>query len=174
VALLPGRVPRIALAAAVCGALGFQGWTSYAINFREYDFNHNVAADIPKHDIVYVQTVREYEKLFDDLRKIAEISDRGKNIPIFVSGGAKNPGRFYLRDYAKVTVESSKHARPTRQDVVLLRTSEMGAYAEAMGELYRKFSVHPVFPGWHVNLMVREELWKKLARVGLVDIPNPS
>jgi hypothetical protein len=170
---LPGRLPRAVLALLALGALGYFGWFSYQLNSIEYDYNHNRKEE-PTRDIVYVQTQREYEELYDDLAKIAEVSGQDERLSILVSAGSKNPGRYYLRGYKKVHVVFTALPKTIRDAVVIVRDNEAKRYAERYEGEYFAFDSYPVFPGWNVRLMVREELWQKLQAAGLVKTPPPD
>lgn len=164
---------RVLLAVLTVAGLAYYGQFSYILNFREYDYNHNDSNEARRHDVVYVQTQREYEQLPADLRKIAAVSGAGDRLPIFISGGSKNPGRFYLRDFRKVKVEGAKPPQTVKQDVILVRENERKKYEERYDGPYHRYQVYPVFPGWKVDLMIREELWQKLEAAGLTSPPIP-
>ncbi|MDP8222288.1 MAG: TIGR03663 family protein [Candidatus Lernaella stagnicola] len=172
--LLPRNWLRAVLAGAALAALVVQGAYSYKVNFHEYDYNHNDQSRPRQHEIVYVQTVREYEDLIDDLDRIAAADGRGKKLPIHLSAGSKNPGRLYLHDYRKVKVGRNPNKKPVNSAVVIVRNKEKKKYAEQYKAEYHEFGTYPVFPGWHVNLMVREDLWQKTQAAGIESQASPS
>lgn len=175
--VLPRREAKAALAVVALAMLGYYGYFSYRVNFQEYDFNYNSKDEPIKHDIVYVQTQREYEKMYVDLDRIAEVDGRGREIPIALSSGSKNPGRFYLHPFnikkIKVYFEKLSARDKIAQPVALIRENEMKEYQEHLDGEYHTFGVYPVFPGWKIHLMVKEDLWQKLAQAGMIENPIP-
>jgi uncharacterized protein (TIGR03663 family) len=173
--LAPGVPGKALLTTAAVGLLACYGFFSYHVNFLEFDDNYNAHEAPIKHDIVYVQTERAYEKLYDDLARIAEVDGRGKDLPISLSAGSKNPGRFYLREYRKVATIFflEKLPKHINQDVVLVRDNELAKEKERFDGDYRSFGLYPVFPGWKVHIMVKEDLWQKLAAAGMINEPSP-
>lgn len=172
--LLPWPAARGLLAGVALAAVVVFGAYSYRLNFQEYDYNHNQYQNVRQYEIVYVQTLRGYEQLVADVAAVAEVSGRGKAMKIFVSAGSKNPARLYLHDYKRVKLARDVPEEPVRHDVVIVRSSEEKKYADKYDGPYHVFGTYPVFPGWNVNLMVRDKLWQKLIVAGVASKPNPS
>jgi uncharacterized protein (TIGR03663 family) len=171
--LLKPRWARALLLVAVVAGLAVNAGQSVRLNFFEYDFNHNEFDNPRQYEIIYVQTQREYEAMIDDLAVIAEVSGKGRKLPVHVSKGAKNPARLYLADYRRVKVAKAD-PKKVSQDVVLMRNNEKKKYEPLLGDRYESFGVYPVFPGWHVNMLVRKELWEKLLEKQIVSTSSPS
>ncbi len=171
---LPRPWGRGLLAAVAVAALLAYGAYSVRLNFLEFDFNHNQHENVRQYEIIYVQTVRGYEQMFDDLHRIAAQSGKGRKLPIHLSAGSKNPARLYLHKYRKVKVGRGGIDKPIKASVVFVRNKEKAKYAEHYDGEYQLFGTYPVFPGWNVNLMVRENLWQELQAAGIAPQANPS
>lgn len=128
------------------------------------------------YDFIYVQTLREYEQLYDDLTmmtdrlglglKASVAMTRGKRFKGKQQPGSKNPARFYLRDYSLTLTLTEdlglKDENAEWPDFVIVHEDEMRRFNKKHAERYREYGIYPVFPGWKVHLMVRDDLWRKI------------
>ncbi len=148
---------RAAIVVVSLAGLAVYAWASYRINFEKYDDED--------YQIVYVQTLREYESMLRDLAVVVQTSGLGDQQPIYLAQNAKNPGRFYLRHYKKLKMQSKESEKPITQSIIICRNTEYDAIAKRMTMKYRS-KTYPVFPGWWVYLLVEENLWKRTGLQG--------
>lgn len=144
---------KIALAILVAAGLVVYGLASYRLNFEEYD-------DDKGYRIVYVQTLRGYEKMPEDLARVAQAAGLGNELPVYMTLGSKNPGRFYLRDYPNLETEKHEASDLIDHDVVIVRNKEYGDIQPRLSKNYQSIT-YPVFPGWWIYLLVEDQLWQK-------------
>ncbi len=145
------------LALVVIGGLVAYGRASYRLNWDKYDDE--------SYQIVYVQTLRAYEDMPRDLAVVAQVSGLGDQLPVYLSTGAKNPGRFYLRYYRKLAMQTEGADKPIKQSVIICRDNEYEEIAKRMTMNYRS-KTYPVFPGWWIYLLVEESLWDRTGLKG--------
>jgi len=150
------RYPALQITVAVLVGIGLvvYGVASYRLNFERYD-------DDEGYKIVYVQTLRDYEKMPADLQRFVDASDEDEDIPIYITKGAKNPGRFYLRNYPGK--KQQYHDLPDVVDfpIIVTRSNEYDELNKHLIHSYRS-ETYPVFPGWWIYLLVEEELWQRV------------
>jgi len=126
-------------------------------------------------DFIYVQTLREYEKIFDDLADLAVRAGLGKKATVGLTRGkkvkgrqqpgSKNPARYYVREYQTTTLTADLDLEKKTKDwpdFVIVHTDEMRRFNKKHEQRYHEYGVYPVFPGWKVHLMVREDLWREI------------
>jgi len=135
---------------------------SYAINFIEYDND--------KHEIIYVQTERAYEDMFELIEKIAKNSGMNENLTI-AEVKAKYPSFFYLRNYVNVVNYGDGPEDIVKEKVLLVALDnwkENDVYLKnTMEKLpceYLEVNTYPVWPGTFIALLVEKKFYSKYAR----------
>ena len=147
--LLPWRVTLMVL---VVAGLVIYALASYRLNFEEYDEND--------YKIVYVQTLRGYEEMPAVLAQVNAVYNDEGHLPIFMTFGAKNPGRPYLHSYKGLQVQKGDLPETIDAPIVLTRSTEYDEVAKRLGHDYHS-ETYPVFPGWWIYLLVKEDLWQQ-------------
>jgi len=143
---------RITFSVLILAGLTTYGLASYRLNFEEYDDDD--------YKIVYVQTLHGYEEMLPVLTRVAATYQGNKDLPIFMTFGAKNPGRPYLHHYKGLRVQKDELPDKITAPVVIVRSSEYDELAERLIGDYHS-ETYPVFPGWWIYLLVKEDLWQK-------------
>jgi uncharacterized protein (TIGR03663 family) len=129
-------------------------YSSVGINFYEYDKD--------KYKIVYVQTDRTYEDMFDLLDTMAKRSGLGEGMPIAMIK-AKNPGRFYIRNYTNVKRYTETPTTVIEQPVVLIDSDLLESIRDSLLGDYATLTF-PVWPGTYVALLIEQSFYDNYAK----------
>ncbi len=162
---VPGRVARAVLPIT-------DSWT---INFEEYD--------VKGHPFIYVQNLREYLHLINDLHGLIETAqlDGDDTKPHILMIDAKNPMRWYLQKtgtqtWRKDFNEKVKKMIPDEVDVACVSKKYSKEAAKLFDKkVYLKRRYHER-PGRIIDVYVKRDLWKayeKAAAEGLALKPSP-
>lgn len=135
---------------------------SWKINFRQYDNDD--------YKIIYVQTDRAFENMFDLVNLLAENSGQGHDMRIAVIN-AKNPARFYLKEYCCTDYHSDAPDHILDHPVIIahsddhkLEEKHVDQTWEKLDGEYIRINSYPVWPGTFNNLIVKKDFYKAYAK----------
>ena len=162
---VPGRVARALLPIT-------DSWT---INFEEYD--------VKGHPFIYVQNLREYLYLINDLHGLIETAqlDGDETQPHILMIDAKNPMRWYLQktgtqEWRKKFTDKVKEMIPDKVDIACVSKKYHKEAAKLFDKkIYIKRRYHER-PGRIIDVYIKRDLWKayvKAAAEGLALKPSP-
>ena len=146
---------------------------SWTINFKEYD--------VKGHPFIYVQNVREYLDLINDIHGLIDAAqlEGDKKKPRILMIDAKNPMRWYLQKtgtqtWRKELNDKVKKMLPNDVDIVVVSSKKSREVQKLLGKGFLKRRYHER-PGRKIDMFIRRSLWEKyvkIAREGMALKPS--
>lgn len=132
--------------------------SAWVINFDEYD--------VKGHSFIYVQNVREYMDLINDLYGLIDAAqlEGDEKKPRILMIDAKNPMRWYLKklgkqDWRRKLDAKAKKLMPNKVDIVVTAKKFTVETKKILGDdfMFRRYQERP---GRKIDVYIRKTLWK--------------
>ncbi len=149
----PTTLKRGAAVLLLLAAFGWAAYQSIELNFEKYDVDSEI--------YVYAHSKREMLNLISEVKRVAEISGKGKDTGIIIASPDYWPLPWYFKDYPNAGFYGQITPSETAE-IVIGSVAQAAELDREYGSHYDSLGTYTLRPGVDLMLYVRKDLTNKV------------